>query len=103
MNRIQPHLQTLNPRTLGLTAWALGKMGLKLRPDFAQGLLSGLKGQMHTAGPRELALMAHGLACCKCRPDGQWVGVYLHRVEGQLPEFKGEDLAMMLGALVKLR
>lgn len=105
MGRLRPalHKALLSPRALGLTAWALGKMGLKLRPDFAGALLQGFKGQLHCAGPRELALLAHGLAGCGCRPEGQWVGVFLHRVEGQLPGFSPTDLAMLLGALVKLR
>jgi hypothetical protein len=104
MGRLRPALpKALSPRALGLTAWALGKMGLKLRPDFATALLDGFKAQLHCAGPRELALLSHGLAGCGCRPEGQWVGVFLHRVEGQLPGFSPADLAMLLGALVKLR
>lgn len=103
MNRLQPCLKTLNPRALGLTAWALGKMGLKLRADFAAELLAGFKARLHLAGPRDLALIVHGLASCQSRPEGQWVGVYLHRVERQLGQFGANDLAMMLGGLVKLR
>lgn len=106
MNRLQPQLTTLgqsNPRVLALTAWALGRMGLKLRQDFAELLLSGFKAGLQLAEPRDLALIVHGLAGCKCRPDAQWVGVYLARVQGQLSGFKGQDLAMMLGALVRLR
>jgi len=103
MTRLQPHLSTLSPRSLALAAWGLGRMGLRLRQDFATLLLSGFKGGLQLTRPRDLALMVHGLACCKCRPDGQWVGVYLARVEQQLSGFSAADLAMMLGGLVKLR
>jgi hypothetical protein len=103
MARLRPRLDALNPSALALTAWALGRMGLRLRADFADALLGAFKGGMQGAGPRDLAMLVHGLAACKCRPDGAWVGVYLVRLEGQLRGLKACDLAMMLGALVKLR
>jgi hypothetical protein len=103
MSHLHPRLKTLNPRALGLTAWALGKMGLKLRGDFAGEIQAGFKAGLEGAGSREVALMVHGLAGCGWRPDALWVGVVLYRVEQQLRSYSGADLAMLLGALVKMR
>lgn len=103
MVRLRLGLTALNPSALALTAWALGRMGLKLRADFADALLGAFKSSMQGAGPKELALLVHGLAGCQCRPDGVWVGVYLVQLQEQLSGFKACDLAMMLGALVKFR
>jgi hypothetical protein len=83
--------------------WALARLGVKFRPDFQAKLLQEFKAKLHSANPRALGVMAHGLAGVGARPDGLWVGVYLARVQQQLPWFRGRDLAMCLWGLVQLR
>lgn len=96
-------MHTLGPSDLALATWALGRMGLRLRPDFAARLLSCYQDRLAAADPRALALMAHGLAACGCRPEGLWAGVFLVKVQQLLPRFKGQDMAMLLWGLVRMR
>jgi hypothetical protein len=103
MGRLSRGLASLSPSGLALSTWALGRLGLRLRPDYADKLCEGYARGIGSADPRALALMAAGLAGCGWRPPGLWVGVFLARAAQQLPAFSGRDLAMMLWGLVQLR
>lgn len=95
------HLSTSHG--IATLTWALARLGVKFRPDFQAKLLQEFKAKLHTANPRALGVMVHGLAGAGARPDGLWVGVCLARVQQQLPWFSGRDLAMTLWGLVQLR
>jgi hypothetical protein len=103
MTRAHHTMHLLTPNSIATLTWALGKLGVKFRADFQVKLLQEFKAKLHSAGPRALGVMAHGLAAAGARPDGLWVGVYLQRVQVELRWFSGRDLAMCLYGLVQLR
>lgn len=103
MSRAHRLLPSFSAQQLALTAWALGRLRVKLRPDFAAQLLAALKSRLHEASPRALAVAAQGLGALGLRPDGLWAGVFMVRLQGSLARFAGRDLAMVLSGLVRMR
>lgn len=98
-----PRLSRLPTQSLAQLVWALGRLGVTLRADYARELLSAAKSGMGSAGPRALATLAHGLGAARVRPDGIWAGVFAHALATQLPAFSPRDLAMVLWGLVQMR
>ncbi|KAF8064684.1 TGD2 [Scenedesmus sp. PABB004] len=93
----------LAPHHMARLTWALGRLGMRLRPDFAARLLPAFKANLAAAPPRALAVMAHGLARAGAAPDAMWVAVFADRAQRCLPGFSGRDLAMCMWGLAQLR
>eukprot|EP00775_Hariotina_reticulata_P012317 gene12317-12453_t len=103
ITRVFKIMPEFTPTGLAILAWALGKLGMKFRADFAAKFLEEFKSKLHEASPRALAVVVCGLAGAGVRPDGLWMGIYLARVESVLWRFEGQNLSMLLWGLVQLR
>lgn len=97
-------------RGLAVMVWSIGRMGMRLRPDFARRFLSafakrmgGEDGSSAREVARALALAVHGLGNAGCKPSGAWMGRWLAAVQSRGRALAPRDVVCLLAGLQKMR
>jgi hypothetical protein len=110
MTAAHHHMGEFSLQGLGLMLWAVGRMGMRTRADWAARYMAALSARMGGADgsapravARALSLAMHGLGSTGCRPGDEWMGRWMAAVARRRRALAPRDVACMLVGMQRLR